>query len=331
MCIRDRIIADECHKMKNPDSEQGEQFLRLYADREIAMSGTPLMNTPLDLYLPLRWLGFEDHSFYQFKYHYCRLGGFGGREIVGYKNLSQLQSILDRMMLRRLKSDVVDLPDKIYINEYVDLLEKQKSIYDEVYKKTKQDIDLIISSPNPLSRLIRLRQATGYTGILSSTVQESAKLNRLEEIVEDIISNNQKVIIFSNWTQITDIVEERLKKYSPLVITGNTADELRPKIIEDFQNNDNCNILIGTVGALGTGVTLTSANNVIFMDEPWTDAQKEQAIDRTHRIGQTNSVNIYTLITKDTIDERVHELVRMKGDLSNAIIDKEETVSFLLS
>lgn len=326
------IAADECHKMKNPDSEQGTQFLRVKSDREVVMTGTPLMNTPLDLYIILKWLGYEDHSFYQFKFHFCRLGGFGGHEVVGYKNLNQLQKLLDKMMLRRLKSEVLpDLPDKIYIDEYVEMSDKQASVYLDVYKKVKEEIDLIIASPNPLARLIRLRQATGYTGILSSKIKESAKLDRLEELVEDIVSNNQKVIIFSNWTQITDEISNRLLKYNPLVITGDTPDADRPLIIDKFQTDEASKVIIGTIGALGTGVTLTEANNVIFFDEPWNNALKEQAVDRTHRIGQKNSVNVYTLLTKNTIDERVHQLVLEKKDLSDAIIDKAETVSFLLS
>ena len=325
------IAADECHKMKNSHSEQGEQFLRLSADREIAMTGTPMMNSPLDLYIILKWLGFENHSFYQFKFHFCRLGGYGGHEVVGYKNLYQLQEMLDKMMLRRLKSEVLDLPEKVYKNEYVDLLDKQKSVYTDVYRTIKKDIDLIVSSPNPLSRLIRLRQATGYTGILSSQIKESAKLNRLEEIVDDIVQNGEKVVIFSNWTQITDVIQERLKKYKPLVITGETQDSERPKLITQFQNDPSYKIMIGTIGALGTGVTLTSANNVIFFDHPWSMAIYEQAVDRCHRIGQKNSITVYNLITKDTIDERVWNIVKEKGELSDAVIDKESTVAYLLS
>lgn len=334
LCNKEKIgmiSADECHKMKNPDSEQGEQFLRISAETQIAMTGTPIMNSPLDLFIILKWLGYEEHSFWQFKSHFCRLGGYGGYEVVGYKNLDQLQNTLDKMMLRRLKSEVLDLPDKVYKLEYVEMGTKQKKIYHEVYDEIKRNIDKIIMSSNPLSQLIRLRQATGYTGILSSTIEESAKLDRLEEIVEDIIADGEKVIIFSNWTNITDEVEKRLQKYRPLVITGSTPENERDFCVKQFQGEDDKKVIIGTIGAMGTGLTLTSANNVIFLDEPWNMALREQAEDRAHRIGQNKTVNIYFLLTKDTIDERIHTIVEDKGEVSDYIVDKEETIDYLLS
>lgn len=325
------IAADECHKMKNPESEQGQQFLRLNAEIKIAMTGTPILNTPLDLFIILKWLGYEDHSFWQFKSHYCRLGGYGGYEVIGYKNTQQLTDTLNKMMIRRLKKDVLDLPEKNYIIEYVEMSSRQKKIYDSIRNELLEEIDLISSSSNPLSMLIRARQATGYTGILSSSVQESAKLDRLEEIVQTIIEDGEKAVIFSNWTSITDEIVNRLNKYSPLVITGETKDSDRQVLVNEFQTNDKNKIIIGTVGAMGTGLTLTAAQNVIFVDEPWNMGIREQAEDRCHRIGQNNTVNIYILLTKNTIDERIHNLVQSKGDISDAIVDKKELVQYLLS
>ena len=325
------IAADECHKMKNPESEQGQQFLRLNAEIKIAMTGTPILNTPLDLFIILKWLGYEDHSFWQFKSHYCRLGGYGGYEVIGYKNTQQLADTLNQMMIRRLKKDVLDLPEKNYIIEYVEMSSRQKKIYDSIRNELLEEIDLISASSNPLSMLIRARQATGYTGILSSSVQESAKLDRLEEIVQTIIEDGEKAVIFSNWTSITDEIVNRLNKYSPLVITGETKDSDRQLLVNEFQTNDKNKIIIGTVGAMGTGLTLTAAQNVIFVDEPWNMGIREQAEDRCHRIGQNNTVNIYILLTKNTIDERIHNLVQSKGDISDAIVDKKELVQYLLS
>ena len=312
-------------------SEQGKQLLRISTDRMIAMTGTPIMNSPLDLYTPLRWLGYEDHSFFQFKMHYCHLGGFGGHEVVGYKNTQQLQAVLDKMMLRRLKKDLLDLPPKVYIDEYVEMTDSQARVYQDVFRQVKKEIDLIVSSPNPLARLIRLRQATGYPGILSSKASDSGKLSRIEDLVEDIVTSNEKVVIFSNWTQMTDVLYKRLLRFSPLLLTGETPDGLRADIKNEFQLNPNARVIIGTYGALGTGFTLTAASNIITFDQPWTMAAYEQAIDRCHRIGQGETLTIYNLITKNTIDERVWQLVQQKGDLSDAIVDKKEVVSFLLS
>jgi len=330
------ILAHNC---KNPSSQQGKGILKVKSENRIAMTGTPLMNTPLDLYIIFKWLGYDTHSFYAFKNHYCIFGGYGGYETVGYKNLDELQDRLNKFMLRRLKNDVLDLPDKLYIDEYVEMTPKQSQIYKEVSMEIKAHIDEIAISPNPLAQLIRLRQATGYTGILSSTIKESAKLDRMEELVDETIANGQKVVIFSNWTQMTDAIYDRLfsKQYGIMRITGETPDNTRQDIVNSFQNTDMCQVLIGTIGAMGTGLTLTAGTVEIFMDEPWNKALKEQAEDRCHRIGAKQNVTIYTLLTKNTIDERIHDIVEQKGAMSDAIVDgkldknKVEMLDFLLS
>ena len=331
-------VADECHKMKNPQSQQGKAFLKINTEYKLALTGTPLMNTPLDLYIILKWLDYEEHTFYQFKNHHCIMGGFGGYEIVGYKNINEIQDTLDRIMLRRLKDDVLDLPDKLFVDEYVEMTPKQEQIYREVNNMIRAEIDQIILSPNPLTNLIRLRQATGYTGILSSTIQESAKLDRMEELVNDAVANGKKVVIFSNWTQMTDAVRERLsKKYKGTVITGQTNDAERIVNVDQFQNNPECKYIIGTIGAMGTGLTLTAGTVEIFLDEPWNRALLDQAIDRCHRIGAKENITIYTLMCKNTIDEKIHQIVEKKGLMSDAIVDgllpenKRELLNFLLN
>ena len=332
------IAADEIHKMKNPNSQQGKGFLKLSAPHMIAMTGTPLMNNPIDLYIILKWLGYETHSFYSFKSHFCVMGGYGGYQIVGYKNLDQLQAQLDSIMLRRKKEDVLTLPDKIYVDEYVEMGAKQAKIYREVTAELRENIDRIKLSPNPLASLIRLRQATGYPGILSSSVQESAKLDRMEELVDDSIANGRKVVVFSNWTQMTMPVYNRLsKKYKGTYITGETADAERQSRVIAFQNNKDCKFIVGTIGAMGTGITLTAGTVEIFLDEPWNMALKEQCIDRCHRIGQKNTITIYTILTKGTIDERVHEIITRKGTISDIIVNgtvkdhAEDVINFLIS
>lgn len=332
------VAIDEIHKCKNPTSQQGKGIMKVNSECKIAMTGTPIMNTPLDLYIIFRWLGYEKHSFYAFRNHHCIMGGFGGYEVVGYKNLDELEEQLDDIMLRRLKEEVFDLPDKLYVDEYVDMTGKQEQIYKEVTMEIKANIDQIAIAPNPLAELIRMRQATGYTGILSSTIKESAKLDRMEELVEDAVANGKKVVIFSNWTQMTNVIYDRLHfKYGALMITGETADKDRMNFVNAFQTKPDRKVIIGTIGAMGTGLTLTAGTVEIFLDEPWNKALKDQAEDRCHRIGTTENVTIYTLICKNTIDERIHELVEKKGLLSDAIVDgkitgdRKELLQFLLS
>ena len=331
------IAVDEFHKCKNPDAEQAKQILQITAPIQIAMTGTPLMNKPLDLYMPLKWLGYEKHGFWAFKNHHCNFGGYGGHEVVGYKHLEELTDTLDTMMLRRLKDEVLDLPEKTLINEYVEMGSEQARIYAMAHSDIVSNLDKIKMANNPLAELIRLRQATGNPEILSD-VTESAKFDRMEELVDDAIENGKKVVIFSNWTQITNPAFKRLsKKYRGVMITGETKDNLRQEYVNEFQNNDRVKFIIGTIGALGTGLTLHAGSVEIFLDEPWNMALKEQAIDRCHRIGQKNNITVYTLLCKNTIDERINSLVEKKGQMSEVLIDgkiegdKNALINYLLS
>lgn len=329
------VIIDEIHKCKNPTSTQGKAIHNLRSYYKMALTGTPLMNSPLDLYNILKWLEVDHHSFYQFKSYYCMLGGFGGYEVVGYKHLPELQETLDAVMLRRKKDEVLDLPPKVRTTEYVEMTTKQAKLYKDIKALIMENIDKVMLSPNPLVELIRLRQCTGFPGILSSEITESSKLDRLMDIVEEAVANNEKVIVFSNWTSVTEPVFKALKQYNPAIITGDTKDRQEQEY--KFQNDDKCKVIVGTISAMGTGLTLTAGSTVVFLDSPWNRANKEQAEDRAHRIGTTKTVNIITLVAKDTIDEKIESLIEAKGKMSDVIVDKfasdkvdEETIRFLL-
>lgn len=321
------IALDESHKCKNPDSQQGQALLKITPKYAIPMSGTFVLNNPLDLYLPLRWAGFENHNFYAFKNHYCRFGGYGGREILGYKNLDELRETMNEVMLRRTKGDVLDLPEKVHSVEYVEMTNEQSKLYEEVRKMLKDNIDKIRLSPDPLSEMLRLRQVTGYPGCISSTITESSKMNRLYEIVEEVSSQNEKAIVYSQWTTMTNIMRDKLNKFNPAYITGEVNSEDRMSEVNKFQNDPDCKVIIGTIGAMGTGLTLTAASTVIFLDEPWNRSIKDQAEDRAHRIGTKGTVRIVTLITKDTIDEGIANLVQRKGRMADLLVDGKITES----
>lgn len=316
------IAFDEAHKAKNPDSQQGKALLSIDCKGpKIPMSGTFVLNNPLDLYLPLKWSGFETHSFYAYKQHYCTMGGFGGKEIVGYKNLDELRSMVSKVMLRRVKGDVLDLPPKVHTIEWVDAYPEQKSLYKDVRDQVRDNIDKVKVHPDPLSEMLRLRQVTGYPGILSSTVTKSAKMDRMEELVEEEVSVGGKAIIFSNWSEMTNVIRHKLKKYNPAYITGEVGSVQRMEEKDRFQNDPNCKVMIGTIGALGTGFTLTAAQLVIFVDEPWNRGIKDQAEDRAHRIGTRGTVRIVTILTRDTVDEGVYNLVQKKGKMADLLVD----------
>lgn len=311
------IAFDEFHTVTTPDAQQSKGLLKLSAESMVAMTGSPIMNSPLDIYMTLRWLGYDRHCFSDFKNQFCRFGA--NNEIVGVKNMDQIQNLLNIMMLRRQKEDVLDLPEKTFKVEYVEMSAAQQRIYNEVLNGLRKEVDLIKQAKNPLANLIRLRQATGHTSIISSTISESAKIDRLKQLVKEITDNGKKCIIFSNWTKMTDILQEELKEYNPAVITGDTRDRVEEQ--NKFTNDPNCKIIIGTIACMGVGLTLTAANTVIFCDEPWTYASFSQACDRAHRIGQKDNVTIISLITKNTIDEKIHQIVEEKRLVSDAMID----------
>lgn len=324
-------IIDEIHKCKNSQSKQGKAIHCCCSYYRLALTGTPLMNNPIDLYNVLKWLEVENHSLTYFKNLYCEMGGFGGYEIIGYKNLEQLESMLSKNMLRRRKEDVLNLPPKIYTDELLDMDNSQDKLYRDVTNQIIEDIDRIMLLPNPLTELIRLRQVTSNPNILSSKNITNVKYDRIFDILE---STTDKVIIFSNWTQVINPLYIKLGSlgYNPAIVTGETKGPIEE--MNKFQNDKSCRVILGTTPALGTGYTLTAANTVIFVDEPWSKAIKDQAEDRCHRIGTKGTVNIITLICKDTIDEKIHQIIKDKGELSDRIVDgiavKPSDIKFLI-
>lgn len=332
------VIIDEIHKCKNSTSAVGKAIHCCQSYYKLALTGTPLMNTPIDLYNVLKWLDVEFHTLTQFKNYYCVLGGFSGYEVVGYKHLPELQQTLNSVMVRRRKEDVLDLPPKIRSVEYIEMTKPQQKLYEDIKAWILQDIDKICMSPSPLAELIRLRQCTGYPQMLSSKITTSAKIDRLLELVAYTVDSGDKVVVFSNWTSITGPVFEALSKakYNPALVTGEVKD--KSEQVDMFMNDSSCKVIVGTIAAMGTGFTLTEAHTVIFLDSPWNAANKEQAEDRCHRIGTNSTVKIITLVAKDTIDERIEEIIEGKSQLSQAIVDNvnsgkvdTDTIKFLLS
>ena len=328
----DAIIFDEFHKCKNPKAQQTKSLMTLKSKYQIALSGTFMLNSPLDLFVPLSWIDYYKGSEWSFNLTFSQNDYFGSTH---YRNLDMLRGMLSDCMIRRTK-DVLDLPPKTYVEEFVEMSAEQEKIYTSVLDEIIENLPLIKLHPDPLSQLIRLRQATGYTGILSDKVMLSAKLDRLEDLVEEIASNGYKGLIFSNWTSITNVVRDRLTKYNPAYITGETKSEEIITEQNKLENDDTCKCMIGTIGKLGTGFTLTKANYVIFLDSPWNMGLKEQACDRVHRIGQDKNVTIITLVTKNTIDERIEELITNKGQMADMLLDgqikdKGKIVDFLIS
>lgn len=310
------VIVDEIHKAKNGNSQQGKALRTLRTPVRIGLSGTP-MNKAEDLWNILTWLGIEKRDFYRFRNAYCIMGGFKNKQVVGYRNLESLNAELNKVMLRRKKDEVLDLPPKVYTTEYVELTSRQKRIYIGIRDQIIEDLENIIASVNPLSCTLRLRQLTG--GLFT---EDNPKLDRIRDMLaEEIIPNGNKAIIFSQWKQVTDLYKEALKEYNPIYITGEVDPEERQREVDRFQTDPNCKIAIGTIGAMGTGLTLNKASYVFFVDKKWNSGENGQAEDRAHRIGTTGTVNIISLVAKGSVDEGVEEYLVDNKDLFDRVVD----------
>lgn len=313
------VIVDEIHKAKNGQSQQGKALRILRAPIKMGLTGTPIMSKAEDLWNILTWLGVEKRNVWQFRNAYCIMGGFNNYKVVAYKNLESLNGLLNTVMLRRTKEEVLDLPPKTYITEYVELPRKIQILYNQIRDGIIEELEDILENPNPLTCTLRLRQLTSGDPNLT---EYNPKLDRIKEILEDeIIPNGEKAIIFSQWSTIAKDLGIELQKYQPIVITGDVDPDRRQKLVNEFQTNPHCKIAIGTIGAMGTGLTLNKANHVFFMDKAWTSGENEQAEDRAHRIGTTGTVNIITMVAKNTIDEGIEDYLKENKDLFDRVVD----------
>lgn len=331
----DMIVLDEIHRNCSSSAIQGQQVLRVKKNAKlpvewIPMTGTPITNQPTDVFLPLRLTDVhQSNSFSKWKQMFCIFGGFGDKEIIAYKNIPLLKKMLEPNMLRRLKKDILDLPPKVRHTEFVDNTAVQSKIYKELEDEIAADREEILSSMNPMVKFLKLRQVNGSPELIDDSIQlddsyvsKNAKLRRLMELIDDIVSNGEKVVVFSNWVEpLRTLYKFISKKHKTCCYTGTMTQEVRQKHKDAFINDLNYKVMLGTVGALGVSHTLTVARNVIFFDEPWNPSEVEQCEDRCHRPGTTQSVNIYTIITRDTVDERVHDILSKKEGIANYIVD----------
>lgn len=326
----DMIVVDEVHRCKSSTSQQGKNLLKLTkAKHRIGLSGTVLMNNPLDCYVPLKWIGVENCTASNFKYFYCNFGGPFGNELIGYRNINVLKDTLEYNSLRRTK-DLLDLPDKNIIHEFVDMENKQATFYDNIKNGIVSQVDKVhITTTSLLAMVARLRQATACPSYLTTESIPSAKIDRAIDLTEQIIESNSKVVIYSIFKETLNLLNKELKQLNPLLCTGDIKDEIISENINKFQNNDDYKIMLATCQKMGTGITLTSANYAIFIDCPWTQADCLQCEDRIHRIGSKEPVFIYYLWTNNTIDEKVKDIVETKGMLSDYIIDDTYQPQFL--
>ena len=181
--------------------------------------------------------------------------------------------------------------------------------------------------------MTRLRQITAAPELISN-VKDSVKLDRMMDIIEENIQNGKKTIVFSIWKQVIEVAEVRLHKkhIKTAKVTEGIKDKMRE--IDKFRNDDDCLIILGTIASLGTGYSLPEASTIIFLDSPYTDSDRQQAIDRAHRMTTKHNISIINLVCADTVDERIEDIVQKKVEMSDIIINdtpSKKMIDYILS
>lgn len=319
------IVVDEIHKAKNPTSLQGRGLLKLKGCNKIGLSGTLLVNKPLDLFVPLTFIGALNANYYQFKNKYCEVDMWG--HPIGYKNMNELKEMMSMHMLRRTK-ELLNLPEKIPVVEYLEMSKEEEKLYNEIVTATKQECDKIKNPTQILPKLIRMRQVCCHTGLVSTKIVKSSKFERLRDILEEARANGEKVLVFSMFRELIELAVKEFKEFNPLHIWGSMNKLELEEQKHIFQDGEDFNVLFGQIDAAGTGHTLTRASIVVFLDLPWNRATMEQAEDRAHRIGTKKAVTIISLLMKNTYDEHLYKMVIEKGDLGEVLIDGKDPKLF---
>jgi len=317
----DFCVLDEAHKVKNPTSKIGSAIHVIPFKYKYVLTATPIINRPLEAYNYLRWGGVIKMSWWQFRNRYAEFGEY--HQILYYKNIKELQQLLQKHMLRRLKKDKLkELPDVVFRIIPVEMTPEQRKLYNAIRKEVLDELENtnIKNIPSQLSKLLRLQQVTDSPLLIGSSI-EGAKLYSLDELLENIIDENEeKCIVFSKFKSMVDILVKRYQKYNPAIVTGDVTNEERMREVNKFQTDETCKLFIGTSGACREGFTLTAATHVVFLDLEWAWSYIEQAYSRAHRIGQKDNVTVYFLLCKDTVDEKIYETVYNKKMINENMV-----------
>ena len=324
------IAVDEVHRFASKTSQQGTNLLKLKSYYKVAATGTLLINSPISCYMPLAWTENDKATLTTYKSQYCQFGGFGDKQIVGYKNLDTLREELNSCMIRRTLDQVRgDMPPKTITYELVEMSDEHRKFYDAIKEGVKDEADKInLNANNLLALTTRLRQATADPGILTSQDLDSTKLARAAEIAQDLLEQGEKVVIFSTFKQPVYRLAKLLESYSPLLGTGDFSDQDVQDRMMKFQNDPVSRLFIGTHSKCGTGFTLNAASYMICIDTPYTWAAFSQSTDRIWRVTNDKPAFITVVACMDTIDERVREIVDTKKELGDYLVDgKENSIS----
>lgn len=325
-------ILDEAHYIKNHLTQNAKSVKRIRSEVRFALTGTPIENSLSDLWSIFDFIlpGYFG-SYAQFKKRY---------ETPIMKNhqlnlLNRIHQQVAPFILRRLKKEVLkELPEKIETNVYCEMDQVQKDLYFATLYQMKQEVRQDIhqvglerSRIKILSLLMRLRQLCCHPSLYIENYHgQSTKMNLCLQLVKDCIASGHKVLIFSQFTSMLELLGRELKaeEIDYLTLTGATKTSDRLALTEEF-NQGEIPVFLISLKAGGTGLNLTGADVVIHYDPWWNMSAQNQATDRAHRLGQEKTVQVFKLMVKDTIEERIQVLQERKRDLTNAVVKEGET------
>jgi superfamily II DNA or RNA helicase len=313
------VILDEAQFIKNPDAQITISVKQLKAEQHLALTGTPLENRLLDLW---SIIDFVQPSYLGSQQKFREKYEMRGENAEDEQRIARrrLSAKMRPLMLRRLKREVArDLPERIEQRRDCVLGEPQRKLYLAELRRSREQVMEAVaergvkaSTIHVLAALTRLRQICCHPALVGSDAA-SGKTETLFELLEPLLAENQKVLLFSQFVQMLRILEKECAalQIPTHILTGETKD--RQEVMHAFQEDPNAGVFLLSLRAAGTGLNLTTASNVILYDPWWNPAVEAQAIDRSHRIGQTLTVNAYRLIAPGTVEEKIWELQQRKA------------------
>ena len=317
------IIADEAQYLKNSNTQNAKAIKKINAETRYALTGTPIENSLAEL-----WSIF-DYIMPGYLFSYKKFKKLYEMPIVKENDkqaLNKLKMLIEPFILRRTKTEVLtELPEKTVTVLNNEMEEEQRNLYISYLAQAREEVAEEInlngiekSHIKILSVLTRLRQICCHPSLfIKDYTNESSKLNQCMEIVEDAVKANHKILLFSGYTSMFPIIEEKLQQLgiSYFKLTGATKVDERIDLVDEFNENPDIKVFLISLKAGGTGLNLTGADMVIHYDPWWNLSTENQATDRAYRIGQKNNVQVYKLITKNSIEEKIYELQQKKAEL----------------
>ncbi len=320
------VILDEGQYIKNPSSQTAQCARALKAEHRLVLTGTPIENRLLDLW---SLMAFAMPGVLGSRHQFNKL--YNGKDDP-FARL-RLSSRVRPFLIRRTKSQVArDLPDRIEEDLYCEIEGEQKKLYDAERKRAQQMLLKMKTQKqlnelrfNFLTSLLRLRQICCHPALVrDSSKARAAKMNALVELLEPIIEEGNKVLIFSQFVELLELVEREMsaRGWKHWMLTGKTED--RGSLVEAFQKHEGPGVFLISLKAGGAGLNLMAASYVVLFDPWWNPAVENQAIDRTHRIGQSRNVIAYRLLIKNSIEEKIRSLQKQKKALAENVLGEEQ-------